>query len=164
MELLHSFTETPVGVLLLVASNKGLRRLAWEQEYQAWSKKDWLVRAGNPGKNRHLSQAQKELKAYFLGKLEKFQVALDMQGTDFQIKAWSELAKIPFGQTISYAEQAKRMGDAKKARAVGGANGRNPISIIVPCHRVVGKNGDLTGFALGLRAKKTLLRHERVLI
>ena len=86
---------------------------------------------------------------------------LDPRGTPFQLAAWTTLQTIPFGQTISYGEQARTMGDARKARAVGGANGRNPLSIIVPCHRVVGANGTLTGFGGGLSAKAWLLEHEQ---
>jgi methylated-DNA-[protein]-cysteine S-methyltransferase len=91
----------------------------------------------------------------------EFDLPLDAQGTPFQRSAWTALCTIPFGETVSYGEQARRLGDARKARAVGAANGRNPISIVVPCHRVVGSNGSLTGFAAGLDAKAWLLDHER---
>ena len=84
----------------------------------------------------------------------------DLHGTDFQKKTWRALAEIPYGETVSYADQAARLGDAKKARAVGAANGRNPVSIVLPCHRVVGADGSLTGFAGGLEAKRFLLEHE----
>ncbi len=91
----------------------------------------------------------------------EFDLPLDPVGTDFQQSAWLQLRRIPYGATISYGEQARRLGDVRKSRAVGAANGRNPISIIVPCHRVVGANGALTGFAAGLEAKAWLLRHEQ---
>ena len=91
----------------------------------------------------------------------EFEVPLDPVGTNFQLAAWLELRRIPFGATISYGEQARRLGDVKKSRAVGAANGRNPLSIIVPCHRVVGSNGQLVGFGGGLDTKAWLLRHEQ---
>jgi methylated-DNA-[protein]-cysteine S-methyltransferase len=98
-----------------------------------------------------------QLRAYFAGELRRFEIPLSMVGTDFQRSAWDELTRIPFGATISYAEQAVRMGRPGAARAVGAANGRNPIAIIVPCHRVIGANGTLTGYGGGLDRKEWLL-------
>ncbi len=102
-----------------------------------------------------------QLAEYFDGERTDFDVPLDPVGTEFQRAAWSALRTIPYGTTVSYGEQAERMGDRRKARAVGAANGRNPISIVVPCHRVVGANGALTGFAGGTDTKAWLLDHER---
>jgi methylated-DNA-[protein]-cysteine S-methyltransferase len=105
-----------------------------------------------------------QLTEYFDGERQEFDLPLDPIGTEFQQAAWSALRTIPYGTTVSYGEQAARMGDRRKARAVGAANGRNPISIVVPCHRVVGSNGSLTGFAGGLDTKAWLLDHERGLL
>jgi methylated-DNA-[protein]-cysteine S-methyltransferase len=107
-----------------------------------------------------LQRAEKQLNEYFAGKRQAFDLKLDMRGTVFQIKAWKLLQQIPFGQTISYGEQARQLGDFKKARAVGMANGRNPLPVIVPCHRVIGTSGAMTGFSGGLHIKEFLLRHE----
>ena len=108
-----------------------------------------------------VAQAVRQLEEYFAGERTEFDVPLDPVGTEFQQQAWQVLRTIPFGHTMSYGEQAARLGDRNKSRAVGAANGRNPISIIVPCHRVVGSTGKLTGFAGGLGTKEWLLRHER---
>lgn len=105
-------------------------------------------------------KCKKELEEYFYGDRIKFSVKLDMHGTDFQVKCWKELSKIPYGKSISYKVQAENIGNPKAVRAVGGANGKNPISIIVPCHRVIGKNGKLTGYASGLWRKEYLLKRE----
>lgn len=110
---------------------------------------------------RVLDAAQVQLEEYFAGERVDFDVSLDPVGTEFQHSAWTALRSIPFGETVSYGEQAERLGDKKKARAVGAANGKNPISIIVPCHRVVGANGSLTGFAGGVDIKQWLLAHEQ---
>lgn len=108
-----------------------------------------------------LSTAEKQLKEYFAGQRKKFEVPIDPMGTDFQKAVWKELSKVPYGKTINYGEQAKRLGKPNAARAVGAANGKNPIGIIVPCHRVIGASGSLTGFAGGLDKKKFLLELER---
>jgi methylated-DNA-[protein]-cysteine S-methyltransferase len=107
-----------------------------------------------------LAQAVSQLDEYFAGTRTEFDLPLDPDGTDFQREAWHELERIPFGETITYGEQATRLGDRNKTRAVGAANGKNPIPIVVPCHRVVGANGHLTGFAGGLETKAWLLDHE----
>ena len=110
---------------------------------------------------QHLDQAERELAEYFEGTRRSFDVALDPDGTPFQRSAWQVLRTIPYGATMSYGEQAAALGDPNRARAVGAANGRNPISIIVPCHRVVASSGALTGFAGGLDTKQWLLAHEQ---
>jgi methylated-DNA-[protein]-cysteine S-methyltransferase len=107
-----------------------------------------------------LVKVQKQLEEYFAGKRREFDLKLAPHGTIFQLMAWRELQNIPYAQTISYAEQARRMGDSRKARAVGAANGRNPLAIIVPCHRVIGTSGSLVGFAGGLKTKEFLLELE----
>lgn len=105
-------------------------------------------------------KCRKELEEYFYGNRMEFSVKLDMQGTEFQKTCWEELYKIPYGESISYGEQAENINNPKAVRAVGGANGKNPISIIVPCHRVIGKSGKLTGYAGGLWRKEYLLQRE----
>ena len=109
-----------------------------------------------------LDEAVKQLEEYFAGTRRDFDLPLDPLGTPFQQSAWMVLRSIPYGQTISYGQQALQLGDPNKARAVGAANGKNPLSIVVPCHRVVGSTGHLTGFAAGLDIKSWLLDHERV--
>jgi methylated-DNA-[protein]-cysteine S-methyltransferase len=105
---------------------------------------------------------REQLDAYFAGELEQFDVPLAVYGTDFQKRVWEELMRIPFGESISYSELARRLGDPKLVRAVGVANGRNPISIIIPCHRVIGADGSLVGYGGGLERKEWLLEHEAV--
>jgi methylated-DNA-[protein]-cysteine S-methyltransferase len=154
---------SPVGELTLAASVAGLRFVLWEAD-----KRDDLTRAvpdaAPPDESpagRVLAATMQQLEEYFAGTRTEFDIPLDPQGTPFQQSAWTALRTIEFGTTVSYGEQARRLGDARKARAVGAANGRNPISIVVPCHRVVGSDGSLTGFAAGLDAKAWLLDHER---
>ncbi|MFM2078226.1 MAG: methylated-DNA--protein-cysteine methyltransferase [Actinomycetota bacterium] len=161
MERLSSTTmDTPVGVLTLVASEWGLRAVMWPDERDGRVPVGETTGAG-PRAERILADAVRELDEYFVGERTEFDLPLDPVGTEFQQQVWQVLRTIPYGQTISYGEQAARLGDKNKSRAVGAANGRNPISIIVPCHRVVGSNGKLTGFAGGLDNKDWLLRHER---
>jgi methylated-DNA-[protein]-cysteine S-methyltransferase len=112
-----------------------------------------------------LDEAARQLMAYFEGDLVTFDLPLELHGTDFQCECWLALATIPFGQTVSYGEQARRLGLASdKARAVGAANGSNPLPIVLPCHRVIGADGSLTGFGGGLHVKRFLLEHEGALL
>ncbi len=159
-ELSCTTMASPVGELTLIASPRGLRAVLWPGELGAPER---LRRPdeGDPAAERVLRAAQQQLHEYFAGERHEFDLPLDPVGTEFQQAAWMQLRAIPYGATISYGEQARRLGDVRKSRAVGAANGRNPISIIVPCHRVVGSNGALTGFAAGLDAKAWLLRHEQ---
>ncbi len=152
----YKILETPVGKLQIIASGNGLRYVLSKNHF--YKKSEGLVE-----KSDHpvLLKTEKQISEYFAGKRKEFDIKLDMRGTVFQIKAWRELQKIPYGKTISYGEQAARIGDAKKARAVGAANGRNPLLIIVPCHRVIGSSGALTGFASGLDMKQKLLELEK---
>ncbi|WP_081886095.1 methylated-DNA--[protein]-cysteine S-methyltransferase [Haloferula sp. BvORR071] len=146
---------SPVGLLTLVASDKGLAAILWENDDPK------RVRLGQVEENQNhpvLLETERQLSDYFAGKLERFSVKLDFAtGTDFQRKVWAALITIPFGETRSYAQIAKQIGHPDAVRAVGAANGKNPISIIAPCHRVIGSNGKLTGFAGGLEAKALLL-------
>ncbi len=161
-ETLYETTmESPVGTLTLVASDAGLRAVLWQIEPQHRVRVG-VVEGGSVDPNGVLEAAVTQLGEYFAGTRTEFDLALDPVGTEFQQSAWSALRSIAYAETVSYGEQARRMGDARKARAVGAANGRNPISIIVPCHRVVGADGSLTGFAGGLDTKAWLLDHERL--
>jgi methylated-DNA-[protein]-cysteine S-methyltransferase len=110
---------------------------------------------------RAVDDARRQLDDYFEGRRREFDLPLDPFGTPFQQSVWQVLRTIPYGQTMSYGQQAERLGDVRKARAVGAANGKNPLSIVVPCHRVIGSNGHLTGFAAGVEVKSWLLDHER---
>lgn len=159
-DLSRTTMSTPVGELTLIASPRGLRAVLWPKEL---AEPTTLPAAadGDPAAAEVLRTAVLQLEQYFAGERRDFDLPLDPVGTDFQLSAWLQLRRIPYGATISYGEQARRLGDVNKSRAVGAANGRNPISIIVPCHRVVGTNGALVGFAAGLDAKAWLLRHEQ---
>jgi methylated-DNA-[protein]-cysteine S-methyltransferase len=159
-DLVRTTMDSPVGELTLIASPQGLRAVLWPGEFDQF---ETVAPDGDSSSDAAhvLSEAVQQLSEYFAGERHEFDVPLDPVGTDFQRSAWSELRKIPYGETISYGEQARRLGDVRKSRAVGAANGRNPISIIVPCHRVVGSNGSLTGFAAGVEAKAWLLHHEQ---
>ncbi len=149
-----------MGELTLVASPDGLRAVLWPGDREARVPLG-PTHGGGPAADDVLAESISQLNEYFDGARTTFDVPLDPVGTDFQRQAWQVLQTIPYGQTITYGEQASRLGGAEKSRAVGAANGRNPISIIVPCHRVVGSNGKLTGFAGGLDTKAWLLRHEQ---
>lgn len=156
MSLVFKHVESPVGRLRLVASETGLVAVGWERNEQPSPKGEALVAGGHP----LLEQAEGELSEYFAGRRIRFSVPLDMRGTPFQKQVWDALLRIPFGETRSYGELARQLGVPNAMRAVGAANGRNPVAIIAPCHRVVGANGKLTGFAGGLEAKAFLLRLE----
>jgi methylated-DNA-[protein]-cysteine S-methyltransferase len=149
---------SPVGRLTLVASDAGLAAVLWEDDSP---KRVPLAAASEDPKHPVLRQAEQQLKEYFAGKRTSFDLPLDFHGTDFQKRVWKALLKIPFGETRSYAQIARALGKPTAMRAVGAANGRNPISIIAPCHRVIGKDGQLTGFAGGLKAKAHLLALEQ---
>lgn len=152
--------HSPVGCLAIFASSKGLHKILWEDEVNLETCKTFLRKLERNAQHKIIIKTKQQLKAYFEGKRTTFDLPLCFNGTPFQIQVWQELCKIPYGQTISYGEQARRLGDKNKARAVGLANGMNPISIIVPCHRVIGSNGQLTGFGGGLKNKALLLQLE----
>ena len=164
--LYNSTIESPVGPLTIVTSEVGVRALLWPDD-DATHVPDAESADGNDvdempvAVRATVDDVSRQLEEYFAGDRTEFDVSLDPVGTDFQRAAWDALREIPYGETVSYGEQAERMGDRNKARAVGAANGRNPISIIVPCHRVVGSTGALTGFAGGVETKRFLLDLER---
>jgi len=149
--------QSPVGQLILVARGTQLAAILWENERLN------RVRLGPLEEdNRHpvLLETERQLLEYFAGQRSRFELELDFAGTDFQVRVWQALLTIPFGQTRSYRDIAIQIGQPTAVRAVGAANGRNPISIIAPCHRVIGTSGSLTGFAGGLAAKQYLLSLE----
>lgn len=158
MPLSFTRTTSPVGELTLVASDSGLVAVHWEHDDFDRVKLGETVEV-----NDHpvLIAAAEQLDEYFAGKRTAFDLPLDFRGTAFQKSVWAALLTIPFGETRSYGEIARQIGQPTAARAVGAANGRNPISIIAPCHRVIGANGSLTGFAGGIEAKRLLLGLER---
>jgi methylated-DNA-[protein]-cysteine S-methyltransferase len=153
----YKIVQTPVGRLKLAASERGLAAILWENDDPKRVRLGPLVEDNN---QRVLRETERQLNDYFAGKRTQFSLEFDFAGTDFQKKVWETLAAIPFGETPSYGEIARRIGRPEAARAVGAAIGRNPISIAVPCHRVIGSNGKLTGFAGGLDTKASLLRLE----
>jgi methylated-DNA-[protein]-cysteine S-methyltransferase len=159
--MFHTITmSSPVGELRLIAGDSGLRAILWGAEDVA---RIASIDAADlvEGSTPLLEQAVTQLKEYFAGTRREFDLPLDPLGTPFQQSAWMVLRTIPYGQTMSYGQQALQLGDPHKARAVGAANGKNPLSIVVPCHRVIGSAGQLTGFAAGLDVKSWLLDHER---
>jgi methylated-DNA-[protein]-cysteine S-methyltransferase len=157
MSLAYKLMESPVGKLKLVASDKGLVAVLWENDGPRRVRLDEQV---ENDKHPILVQTERQLKEYFDGRRKAFSVSLDMKGTPFQKDVWEALLAIPFGETRSYGQLARQLGNPRATRAVGAANGRNPVSIIVPCHRVIGSSGKLTGFAGGLDTKARLLSLE----
>jgi methylated-DNA-[protein]-cysteine S-methyltransferase len=145
--------DTPIGPLHLVATDAGLRGVLWPE--------DPVPAATGGHGDPVLAAAADQLEAYFAGTRRAFDLPLDVVGTPFQTAAWLALAAIPFGTTVSYGEQARRLGHPGAARAVGAANARNPLPIVLPCHRLVGARGELTGYGGGLPVKRALLAHER---
>ncbi|MEI2654909.1 MAG: methylated-DNA--[protein]-cysteine S-methyltransferase [Microthrixaceae bacterium] len=149
---------SPLGELTLTASEQGLRSLTWPEEAGGRAPADGPPIGDEPSDVAAVfDHTIVQLDEYFAGERTEFDVPLDPVGTEFQLRAWAALRRIPYGETRSYGEQARTIGSPAAVRAVGAANGRNPISIIVPCHRVVGSDGSLTGFGGGLDAKRYLL-------
>jgi methylated-DNA-[protein]-cysteine S-methyltransferase len=148
--------ESPVGALLLVADDGGLRRIDFiHGRNRGEADPRWHDDA------EPLRETIRQLRAYFAGELEAFDLALAPEGTAFQLAVWKRLCEIPFGETISYGELARRLDNPNASRAVGLANGANPIPVVIPCHRVIGSNGKLTGYGGGLPIKEKLLALER---
>lgn len=158
MTLASTTLASPVGELRLVAGDRGLVAILWEKDDPARVPLGPTVDRAN---HAILGETRRQLDEYFAGRRTMFDLPLDFRGTDFQKRVWSQLLAIPFGETRSYGEIAQALGQPTASRAVGAANGRNPISIVAPCHRVVGSTGKLTGFAGGLAAKQWLLELER---
>jgi methylated-DNA-[protein]-cysteine S-methyltransferase len=157
MSYVYTTMKSPIGALKLVGSERGLTAVLWEHDDTLQEQFGQITAApGHPV----LMQAQHELDEYFQGSRKRFTMKLDVAGTEFQNRVWNALRTIPFGETRSYGEIADQIGSSKAVRAVGAANGRNPIPIIVPCHRVIGADGTLTGFTGGLEIKARLLALE----
>ena len=149
--------ESPFGGMLLAASDDGLTGVYFDrQKHHPKRASDWK----HAPENIDLKRAKRQLAEYFAGKRRDFDLALDPRGTDFQRAVWKAISGVPYGETISYAELARRSGFPEGARAAGAATGRNPIGIVVPCHRIVGSDGSLTGYAGGLPRKRALLALE----
>lgn len=151
--------ESPVGPLLLAADGAGLRLIEFQSPRHPMPRgSDW-----REGDNDTLAQTRMQLDEYFDGRRRSFDLPLSPRGTTFQLAVWNALTEIPYGETRSYGQQAARIGQPQSVRAVGAANGRNPLPIVIPCHRVIGADGSLTGFGGGLPTKQFLLRLEGAL-
>ena len=153
--VLYDVVQTPIDRLVVASDGSAIVGV-----WMANAEPDDVSWADRRGADSLLDEARRQLVAYFAGRLRAFDLPLAPNGTEFQRRVWTELTKIPFGATISYARLARRVSNAAAVRAVGAANGRNPIPIIVPCHRVIGSDGSLTGFGGGLARKQWLLKHE----
>ncbi len=155
--------DSPVGELTIIASDRGLRAVLWpadqEKERQGTPRvKEMSV--ATEGENDITRLAALQLEEYFSGVRREFSIPLDLAGTELQLQTWASLASIPYGETTTYGGQAAALGRPNSFRAVANANGKNPVSIVLPCHRVVGADGSLTGFAGGIPTKSWLLAHE----
>ncbi|SHJ45931.1 methylated-DNA--[protein]-cysteine S-methyltransferase [Aquimarina spongiae] len=146
-----AYIETPLGVASISGDEDGIASISVTQENQDLLSEEVPL---------HLKDAVQQLQEYFEGKRTTFDLNLNPSGTEFQKRVWKELLRIPFGKTVSYLDIAKKLGDPKTIRAAASANGKNPLWIVVPCHRVIGSDGSLTGYAGGLWRKKWLLEHE----
>ncbi len=151
----YCYLETPIGELLLAGERDGLAMIGFPKgTMRRDPEPQWIYN------EKPLAEARRQLSEYFAGKRREFDLPLRLSGSEFQISVLEALQQIPYGETVSYGEIARRIGRPKAVRAVGAANGRNPIPIVVPCHRVIGSTGDLTGFGGGLDTKEALLRLE----
>ena len=154
--MIKEFTATytsPIGFVQIVAQEDSIRKIKFTDESASKESEDTTSVA-------ILNEGIRQLEEYFEGNRKDFELKLSYEGTEFEKEVWSELMKIPFGKTISYEELAIRLGDIKKIRAAAHANGNNPLPIVIPCHRVIGKDGSLVGYASGLQRKEWLLSHE----
>lgn len=158
MTFTHAIFASPIGALTMIASDQGLAALLWPDDDPARVP----VERGTEARDHPLlRRVADQLEEYFAGRRIRFDLPLHFHGTEFQKAVWAALLRIPFGETRSYADMARAINRPSACRAVGAANGRNPLSIIAPCHRVIGTNGALTGFAGGLKVKRYLLDHEQ---
>lgn len=151
--------KAPVGRIVVIAGDRGVHNVMFEPDGLPRSLEGATV--VNKPSHPVVAAALTQLREYFAGTRTSFDLKLDLEGTEFQIAAWRALSKVPYGRTASYAQQAAGIGRPTATRAVGAANGRNPVAIVLPCHRIVGSNGSLTGFAGGLDTKQWLLEHEQ---
>jgi methylated-DNA-[protein]-cysteine S-methyltransferase len=148
-----AYYNSPLGVLKILADEKGIKEIEFAQEE---------FKSIQNSSSKIIKDCIKQLDEYFRGKRKSFELKLNPEGTEFQKKVWKELLKIPYGTTLSYGEISRRIKNPKAVRSVGQAIGRNPISIVIPCHRVIGSDGSLTGYASGLWRKEWLLKHEEI--
>ena len=156
--MFYCYMKSPVGKLLLAGDPDGLKHINFPDEKKPVTPgPDWLE------KPAFFISAAAELEEYFAGKRRRFSIDIAPQGTSFQLSVWRSLQRVPYGKTISYGQLARQVGNPKASRAVGAANGANPVPIIIPCHRVIGASGDLTGFGGGLEVKKYLLELEKAI-
>lgn len=153
--MMKTHYKSPIGWITLTASANALRSIAFLEDKPS---------SDSISTNEILEQTIIQLNEYFKGTRTSFDIPLGLEGTNFQQKVWKQLQQIPYGQTITYSELATRLEDPQKARAVAGANGLNPIPIIIPCHRVIGTNNKLTGYSGGIKRKEFLLKHEGALL
>lgn len=156
-DCVFSEMDSPIGRLSIIASELGLHAILFDRDRVEYSCETIIQSLNHSVKHPMMDLTRKQLTEYFCGERFDFSIPLILDGTPFQKKAWAQLLEVPYGVTISYAEQARGLGDHKKARAVGSANARNPISIIVPCHRVIAANGQLNGYGGGLENKQVLI-------
>ena len=156
MDIRWTAIDSPIGRLTLAASASALHAIEFENNRHPQARADWVA-----GESALLRQAALQLQEYFAGHRRQFDLPLAPLGTDFQRAAWQALTAIPYGETRSYAQQAAALGRPRATRAVGAANGRNPLPILLPCHRVIGVSGALTGFGGGIEIKRWLLAHEQ---
>jgi methylated-DNA-[protein]-cysteine S-methyltransferase len=153
----YCYMDTPIGTLLVAGDEQAIQRIEFPKDGKpGHPEAGWRELELGP-----VAEAVRQLREYFSGRRTQFELPLNPQGTAFQRSVWRQLQDIPYGETISYGELAKRVGNPKASRAVGAANGQNPIPIVIPCHRVIGSNGKLTGFGGGLPTKEALLALER---
>lgn len=163
--MIFSILKSPIGDLMIVSSDEGISSLWFVDQ----GKRDEIIKklekeSGSwliEGSNDIIINAKKQLKEYFDGNRTEFKLPLDINGSNFQITVWNLLKKIPFGKTKSYLQMAKDYGDTNSIRAIAHANGENPVGIIIPCHRVIGSKGEMTGYAGGIWRKEWLLEHEQ---
>ncbi len=146
-----SFYKSPIGIIEISAGSKGITSIRFLDDQ---------IKGNDFSENDYTKRCCVQIEKYFSGSLKEFNLELDLTGTEFQIQVWNGLLEVKFGETISYQKQSKNIGNIKKIRAVANANGKNPIAIVIPCHRIIGSNGSLTGYAGGLWRKKWLLEHE----
>jgi len=154
--------EAPFGVVTVVGSGLGIRFVLFSND--AHPKTLEKLHISDTEIHESVNNAVTQLEEYFAGSRHDFELPLDLHGTEFQVAAWNALAEIPYGRTASYGQQAASIGRPKAVRAIGGANGRNPVAIVLPCHRIVGADGSLTGFGGGIAVKKWLLDHEQSIL
>ena len=154
--------EAPFGVVSVIGSDLGIRYVLFSND--AHPKPLERLHISDTDIHDSVNDAITQLDEYFVGSRRDFELPLDLQGTEFQVAAWNALADIPYGRTASYGQQAASIGRPKAVRAIGGANGRNPVAIVLPCHRIVGADGSLTGFGGGIEVKKWLLDHEQSIL